>query len=379
MKRSSILVLLVGLLSYSIPPALAASKIGSGCKHAGDILQLSAGNLICTKVGKVLKFEKPKSISKPTNSATISNVDPIVFKAFNSYNHEACKGKHPNFTAKYLTSPGYSTALLAQQKVLFEQAMSCYNSYFEHPVVINIALVNEDDYEFLVSQKSNGLPVFDEIQLRWAKFMMSRLSSGAGSFAGSAGWSIPSTSAWVLMIDSSFSSSPNAHGAAHEFVHILQSYSKSPFFPYYGDGSTSADYVNMPTWFWEGTGELLSYESISGDVSEFSENMHEVRNQGQESPSLNKIKTEDQVVATFEALENPNGQEANMMCYAIGSVMSEYILANFGYEKYFQIMKNAGVYRDFSENLKATIGLTSHDLYVSAAPFVLSQWKQNFS
>jgi hypothetical protein len=369
----------VGLIGYSTPTATAASKIGSGCKHAGEVLQLPTGNLVCTKVGKVLKFEKSKSIFKQTNPATTSNVDPIVIKAFNAYNHQACKGKHPNFTAKYLTSPGYSTAMLEQQKALFEQAMSCYNSYFEHPVLINIALVNEDDYEFLASQKSNGLPVFDAIQLRWAKFMMSRLSSGAGRFAGSAGWSVSTTSAWVLMIDSSLSSSPNAHGAAHEFVHILQSYSKSPFFPYYGDGSSSADYVNMPTWFWEGTGELLSYESISGDVSEFSENMHEVRNQGLESPSLNKIKTVDQVVSTFETLENPNGQEANMMCYAIGSVMSEYILANFGYEKYFQIMKNAGVFRDFSENLKMTIGLTSHDLYVSAAPFVLSQWKQNFS
>ena len=373
------IVLSVGLLGYSGPSALASSKLGSACKKLGEVLPLSSGNLICTKVGKVLKFKKPKINSKSSSTAATAtlNIDPMVVKAFNSYNHEACKGKHPNFSANYLTSPGYSPTMLTQQKILFEQAMSCYSSYFDHPVVINIALVTQDDYDFLSSQSSHGVPTFDEIQLRWAKFMMSRLSSGAGRFAGSAGWSVPLSSAWVLMIDSSLSTSPNAHGASHEFVHILQSYSKSTFFPFYGDGSTPADYANMPTWFWEGTGELLSYESISRNVSEFSDAMHEVRNQGQGSPTLNKIKTQDQVVSTFEALENPNGQEANMMCYAIGSVMSEYILANYGYVKYFQIMKNAGVYRDFSENLKMTIGVTSHELYVAAAPFVLSQWKQN--
>jgi hypothetical protein len=107
--------------------------------------------------------------------------------------------------------------------------------------------------------------------------------------------------------------------------------------------------------------------------------MFEVRNQGKESPSLNRISSEAQFSSIMKLLEAPNGQEANMMCYALGSVVSEYILANYGYQKYFEIMKNAGVYKDFSENLKNSIGISLTDLYSKAAPFALSQWKENFS
>jgi hypothetical protein len=378
MKRLASALTVALLLVVSSPSVYAASKIGSSCKRQGVTLKYKGEILVCTRVGNSLKYQIPKSDSSRGSSNPIQEgVNKVVVQAFNAFDHAACKGKHPNFSVSYLKSPSYSTEMLTQQKSLFEQAMSCYNNYFDQNVRINIALVNENDYEFLLGQKNQGVPVFDEIQLRWAKFMMSRISSGAGRFAGSAGWNVTSNSAWVLMIDSSLSTAPDSHGAAHEFVHILQSYSKSPLFPYYGDGSTAADYVNMPTWFWEGTGELFSYETISKDSLEFSRNMHEVRNQGQGSPSLNKISTEAQVVSTLKILESPEGQEANMMCYALGSVMSEYILANYGYAKYWKVMKNASTFRDFNENVQNALGLSLNDLYAKAAPFILSQWKEN--
>ena len=211
--------------------------------------------------------------------------------------------------------------------------------------------------------------------------MMHRIdpSSHLGRGAGSAGWSTTTNSAWVIMLDSSLNTSPDAHIAGHEFVHILQSYSKSVFFPLYGDGSTSADYLNLPTWFWEGTAELFSYASITATAGAFSAQMRDVRNQGKGAPTLNKISTPDGVVSTLKILNDPAnpGNEGNNMFYALGSVMCEYILATYGYDKYWQIMKNAGVYKDFNENLQKTIGISMNDLFVTSAPWVLSQWKQN--
>lgn len=377
MKRISYLVLCFLLFISSNNVANAASKIGTSCKKLGMILPISDGYLLCTKVGTVLKYERPPKKASTNEGTTSDEMELKVVQAFNAYDHEACKGSHRNFVATYLTSPGYSTAMLAKQKVLFDQAMSCYNNYFDNPVKINVMLLTNKDYDFLATQQSDGKPLVDQIQLRWAKFMMDRISSGPSRFAGSAGWSVPNSSAWVLMIDSTLSTSPDAHGAAHEFVHILQSYSKSVFFPFYGDGSTSADYVNMPTWFWEGSGELLSYESLSKTAVEFSSHMRDVRNQAQGAPTLNKISTIEDVISRFQSLEDPNGQEANSMCYALGTVLTEYMLGTFGYQKYFQIMKNAGTYRDFNDNLIQTIGISKNELYKQAAPFVLSQWKQN--
>lgn len=377
MKRLLVSSLVCSLLFLSIVPANAAPKLGATCKRVGEIAHVPTGTLICSKVGKTLKYKGfDAGTSGSDNKITEDkNVDPIVLKTYNAYNHIACKGSHPNFVANYLTSPTYKADMLAKQKVLFEQAMSCYNDYFDHKVTINIALLNETDYEFLASQNTNGAPTFDAIQLRWVKFMMDRLNSGAGTFAGSAGWSNTAKSAWVLMIDSSKSSTPDAHGAAHEFVHILQSYSKSVFSPYYGDGSTDADYLNVPNWFWEGTAELFSYASISSNAGIFSSQMTQARGQANGAPSLKKITSTDEFISTIKKLASPSNQEANSMMYALGSVVCEYLLATYGYVKYWQIMQSAGVYRDFNENLKANIGITQDDFFAKAAPFVLSQWK----
>ena len=377
MKRKIILVLSASLFLSPILPAHAEPKLGGVCKREGEIAHMPSGTFVCSKVGKVLKYINGNANSAGAGSSVIAdkNVDPTVLKVYSSYDHAACKGKHPNFNATYLTSSTYKPTMLAQQKTLFDQAMSCYSGYFDRTVTINIALLTESDYDFLANQTTNGVPTFDAIQLRWAKFMMERLGSGAGRFAGSAGWNVATNSAWVLMIDSSKSTMPDAHGAAHEFVHILQSYSKSVFFPYYGDGSTDADYINVPNWFWEGTAELFSYSSISSTAGIFSAQMAQVRTQGKGSPSLNKISNSNDFVATIKKLEKPSDQEANSMMYALGSVVCEYILATYGYEKYWKLMQNAGIYKDFSENLQKTIGVDLAGLYAKSAPFVLSQWK----
>jgi len=382
MKRFLFVALFISISLYAQPSFAAPTALGS-CSSPDVKVKISGKTYHCIRTARGNFVYAPLAVQAGTDINSMAgavagsdkNINATVLKAYNAYNHLACKSKHPNFVATYLTSPNYSPAMLEKQKVLFEQAMSCYNAYFDHQVVINIALVTEGDYEFLAAQITEGKPVFDEIKLRWAKFMMQRIGSGAGRFAGSAGWSTDTHSAWVLMIDSAKSTTPDAHGAAHEFVHILQSYSKSVFYPFYGDGSTDADYVNLPPWFWEGTAELFSYAAISASPGAFSAQMAQARLQGKESPSLNKITTNTEVVSTLQKLEAPSDQQANMMNYALGSVACEYLLATYGYSKYWAIMKNAGVYKDFNENLRATIGLTQEQFFADSAPFVLSQWK----
>jgi hypothetical protein len=339
-------------------------------------IRTARGNFAYAPAGVPSGSAAPNSGQSGANPQPVdTKVDPMVLKAYNAYDHPACKGSHPNFVATYLISPTYKASLVSQQKGLFEQAMACYSSYFDKSVVINIALVTEQDYDFLATQTTNGQPVFSDIQLRWAKFMMDRIKGGAGRFAGSAGWNVATNSAWVLMVDATNSDVVDTHGAAHEFVHILQSYSKSVFFPLYGDGSADADYVNMPPWFWEGTAELFSYNSISTSAGAFSAAMGQARQQGKDAPHLNKISTTAGVVAALQHIEAPSDQEANRMFYAIGPVATEYLLATYGYSKYWKIMQSAGRYKDFNDNLNANIGLNQDQFFAKAAPFILSQWK----
>jgi len=388
MKRLLILTLSISLAGLSTAQA-APGKIGGPCSKIDSLTHVSGQTLVCASSGKKLVWKKfevnPSAKSAPSAPAQSSSpavtIDPLVQKAFSAFDHASCAGSHPNFSAEYLVSPNYPAAMLQKQKVLFEQAMGCYNKYFDRQIKISIALGNEKDGDFLAGRTILGNPMFDATQIHWIHDFSSRIAAtgnGNGNrAAGSAGWSVKNDQAWVVMIDSSFNTAPDPHMASHEFVHILQSYSRSKFFQTYGDGSSSKDYVNMPPWFWEGTGELFSYESIKPTAQQFNAQMLEARNQGKEAPSLNKITTTDQVITTLELLQAPTNQEANMMTYALGSVMCEYILGTYGYSTYWKIMQNAGVYQDFNENLQQSIGLNLKDLYAKAAPFILSQWKLN--
>lgn len=379
MRKYAVGLVLLALTFSCLESAVAAPQLGGSCRQQGAIAHYLEKTFVCAKVGKGLKYIASDGTVN-SGVVPVAKVDATVLKAYNAFDHAACKTAHPNITANYLVSPNYSPEMVDKQKALFEQAMSCYNNYFSRSISVNILIATEKDYDFMVSQTMAGKPVFDAIQLRWAKFMMERdtpkSNSQRGGASGSAGWSPSLGSGWMIIIDASVNKTPDSHMASHEFVHILQSFSKSALFVNYGDGSADADYVNMPTWFWEGTAELFSTASITATANYFSPAMDQVRTQGKESPSLNKITSPAEVASTLAKIEAPSTQEANMMFYALGSVICEYILATYGYDKYWQIMKNAGTYPSFDENLKHTIGLGKNELYANAAPFVLSQWKQ---
>ena len=384
MKRFTILAAAISLLiSLALPIAVAAPSLGSKCNREGEVAHMSQ-LLICAKVGKVLKYvaATPDAIGAPSRPSAVvpaKNVDPTVLKAFTSFNHSACTQPHQHIVMTYLTSPNYSQNMVDGQKALLEKAASCYDAYFDRQININVVMATEKDYDFLAAQKTNGQPVFDDIRLRWLKFMTGRITPVqgklGGTFAGSAGWNPATDSGWLILLDATANKTPDPHVASHEFVHVLQSFSKSVFFPNYGDGSSEVDYVNMPPWFWEGTAELFSYDSISSQPGYLTLYMAETRMQGRQGPNQNKISTPAALVTTMQELKSsPNGQ-SNMLSYALGSQVCEYILATYGYSKYWQIMKNAGQFKNFDENIKSAIGLTQDELFLKSAPFVLSQWK----
>jgi len=398
MKRLLILILSISLSGLSVAQAVPG-KIGAPCTKIDSLTHVSGVTLICATSGKKLLWKKfqasqpaktapaPQTPSAPTSAPqtpsapTSAPIDPMVQAAYTTFDHKSCAGQQSNFNVTYFVAPDYSPEMLAKQKALYSQAMACYNGYFDKKIDIAIAIGNQNDSSFLLSQTLSGKPLLDSTFSRWVPDNAVKIAAtGNGNGprgAGAAGWNISLNSAWVVVIDSTFNSSPDAHAASHEFVHILQSYSRAKLFDRYDQADRSADYVNMASWFWEGTAELFSYDSINPTAKGFDASMLEARYQAKETPSLNKITTNDEVVATLQKLQEPAYQDGNLMNYALGSVICEYTLATYGYAKYWQLMKNAGVYKDFNENLKATLGLGLNELFVNAAPFILSQWKLN--
>jgi hypothetical protein len=133
--------------------------------------------------------------------------------------------------------------------------------------------------------------------------------------------------------------------------------------------------VNLPPWFWEGTAELFSSAVLAPTPNVFSSVMSVARSEAKGIPSMNKINNITDMTNTLKKLEAPSDQDSNMMFYALGKQLCEYILATYGYVNYQQIMKNAGSYPDFNENLKSVIGLNKDELYSKAGPWLVNHWK----
>lgn len=385
-KRASIFVASLLVVTAGLP-ASAAPTAWSSCSKLGQVVKIAGANFHCIKTARgnfaFAPANMPNGSAAPIpggSGKSDAKVDPVTLAAYNAFDHKACLSTHPNIVANYFNSPGYSKTMLASQKSLFETSMNCFSAYFNRKITVNLYFGTEKDYDwFANSTNSSGNKTFSANQLQWLKFRtdaIAKTANGNGNrAAGSAEWDKPSDSAWVLMLDSTFNSTPNVHMAAHEFVHILQSFSRASLFDSYSYDQTPANHINMPAWFWEGTAELFSFAAISTDVNHFSADIGANGTDVKENISLNKISSTDDVIKTFSLLNEPQGQEANSMSYSLGRIECEYILATYGYAKYQAIMKNAGSYKDFSENLKTTLGLSTLELLSKSAPFVLSQWK----
>ena len=146
MRKTSVLALTITLTATLIQATSASTPITAwgSCSSLEKKVTISGAPYHCIKTARGNYAYAPANVKsgavQPRIEPTIAAdkvIDPIVLKAFSAYNHASCKGTHPNFTATYLTSPTYSPEMLAKQKVLFEQAMSCYSAYFDKPITIS--------------------------------------------------------------------------------------------------------------------------------------------------------------------------------------------------------------------------------------------------
>jgi len=370
-------------LAYPLSQAQAAPVAGGACKTIGSITHIGGMSYTCQQVGKNRIYVLPK---KGATSASTSaqnkagSVDPLRAKAYSTLNPKVCGTSHSNIELKYEVAPDYSPDGTQKQKKLFDAISNCYNKFFGKKISVEIYLATQNDFALLQSMKdSAGVATFDTAQLSWAKSQMEHISAtGSGNgvrFAGSAAWSVPHQNAWSILINSTYGPSADAHVAAHEFVHILQTFARRQGFMLPSEDSLSVP-AGLPDWYWEGTAELFSFATVSPTIADFDSYMDVAKSEAKNSPSINHIGDQDTLVQRMQAIVSPANQDDIGMAYALGKMICEYVLGTYGYEKYIALIHATGAHQDFSDALVATIGKNQDQLFKDAAPYVLSQWKK---
>ncbi|NCV35026.1 MAG: hypothetical protein EBW66_05495 [Actinobacteria bacterium] len=92
-----------------------------------------------------------------------------------------------------------------------------------------------------------------------------------------------------------------------------------------------------------------------------------------------EMKSVESVVRALTIMENNNNREdVHEASYAIGQLMYEWVIAEYGLNGYRRIVENQIRVEDFSENIKISLGLSTKELYRKVAPHIMAGFKYGY-
>ena len=369
MRKShlAVVISIALLFSTSSIQAIAAVKVGSTCTKAGLKSVVSGKTLICSKSGKKLIWAAGGTIE-----------DTIRDAAYQQSHLKNCGASHPNIIVEYYVPEDYPADMLAKQKEFLETTLNCYQNYFETPITLRASFVTEKNFAY-AEQNATSLygteftPVVTNILNRYKNKVW---GSNIAASSGQAGYNAKTGKFFFIIEDGSYTpaSALNQKVTIHEFVHVMQTFSRKSFFATFNPGDQDS-YKNTPKWFWEGTAEAFSISSYSPTLSEYKNYM--VRNSlgmREGSATYKGKQTTSSILDLIGKVENGDSQELNDLSYPVGALIAEHILAKYGYSKYLELLKGLGKYQTFNENLQKTLGISKDQLYSEAAPYLLQKW-----
>ena len=68
--------------------------------------------------------------------------------------------------------------------------------------------------------------------------------------------------------------------------------------------------------------------------------------------------------------------DAHEASYSVGSLLFEWVIAEYGFESYRKIVVNQQIGKNFEDNIQASLGMTERELYEKAAPHILSAFTE---
>ena len=164
----------------------------------------------------------------------------------------------------------------------------------------------------------------------------------------------------------------------HEYFHVVQDYFLNVGREFNWPDSDTYDRYSPPT-FREGSANTISFVLASKNEREYLDFYRYFiaeKKQQREVKIFSELKTEADVVRILKQMENRNARPDVMEAsYAMGQLLYEWLIANYGFEPYKQIVESQLRYENFGENVKANLGFSTNELYRRAAPHILAAFR----
>ncbi len=318
------------------------------------------------------------STSKKTYEAT-------KIKAFNEIRNATDRGNAQILKLNYEISASFPSDL---RKIYMAQARytsKLVSTFLPENEVVNIYLYTEKDaskiarHEILSRDAGSFQRWFDE--WRQGKSQEHNLGLAAWYTQSSLGWQ---GHAGLIAYSGANAKSMRRYAIQvlpHEYFHVVQDYYLNkerdfswPSYDLYAKYS--------PPTFREGSANTISFALATKNVKEYLSLYRyfigEKKSQ-KEVKFFEEMSSPAEVVTALKLMENNNNrQDVHEASYAVGQLLYEWVIAEYGFDGYRKIIQNQIKVDSFAENIQLSLGISVDELYNKAAPHLVAAFKYGY-
>jgi hypothetical protein len=407
-KKFGVAITVALLLAITAPIQAATPKAGAKCTKAGATATAAGKKFTCIKSGTKLVWNKGvtvKAAAKPTPVATpvptstsvpASTPAPIPsvakgltdyqltkIKAYENIRKETEKDGSNNVKLVYHFSDYVSKDLLDLYRAQAIYSSKLYGTFFKGIETMNIYVYTEKDLDFL---KTSGSPRIEETLSelnRW--FIEWEAGRGIEHVLGGWAWYYEQKSkfeghAGIFVFSKGSLATQRKYAIQvlpHEYFHVVQDYyiKRNPKWT----DRDSWD-VLFPPIFREGSANTISFALATNTPESYlelySDFLREKR-RDRSVPLFASLRSNEAVVkALYNMRTRSTSIDAHEASYSVGSLLFEWVIAEYGFESYRKIVVNQQIGKNFDDNIQASLGMTERELYEKAAPHILAAFTE---
>lgn len=309
-----------------------------------------------------------------TDSRDASEFSEVRQRAFRTLNATPRSTLHPNVEFIYHIRPEFPSYLVEFSKRELSEAASLWNDFFDRKIQVDVYLVTEKDREYIKSNRwlQGNLPnVFDRFD---SKRERPFISGGGGYWNTDGRWSGNIFLATASYLNLNYVNYEWAQVAKHEFVHVAQDYG---FYGNLKERNWNELQVVQPQHFREGAGNSISYLTAFRNIGWSADAMDWlVWQRARYSQNWIKINSQEDVIKMMRATELNKPDPAFEMSYAIGALMYEWFIYEYGFDAFKKYIKATKDAVNFDSALMSAIGIGKEEFYKRSAPYVYSVFQR---
>lgn len=376
--RLQILTVFLISLSLVTVPSHSAIKSGSSCSKLGSSSEVSGVRFKCVQSGKKLVWSRELN-----NKTKISSSELIAKKAFDEI--QKLTPLDTQIQLKYETSAKLSPSFLKLVTNLTESSAKKFTPFLNDNFPVTIYVYSELDLDIIrknpilsgqqdtftyldgyakdKSIKNNSIGIAGHTY----RVPCGSNEQNCQSLFNAAGAGYPSYS------NSLNQNKGNMTTVPHELFHVIQDV-------YMYEGLGASYYPEPDKWkasqtiFREGSATFMQCAASFSQLKDYEECLDEKRNWlKNDAPKFKGVKNGQMLARYMAELETTKPSAPH---YFLGAAFTEWLIAEYGISKFFELVKNHSIKKEFKSVFESVYGMSLGKAYEASGNYIFERVKK---